>query len=116
MQKIETWRIKELSLVLQQMTELLRQGNNREWANVFSHFRTESQNIVTKKEFDANQIERLTRNIKNCFHNTSTLRNLVLSRESSLPDLDINQEFLQTKAHLLKILDDMKERMVEHIH
>jgi len=114
MQKIETWRIKELSLVLQQMTELLKQGNNREWANVFSHFRTESQNIVDKKEFDADQLERLVRNIKNCFHNTSTLRNLVLSKKSSLQD--INQEFLQAKAHLLKILDDMKDRMVEHMH
>jgi hypothetical protein len=116
MQKIETWRIKELSLVLQQMTELLKQGNNREWANVFSHFRIESQNIVDKKEFDAAQLERLVRNIKNCFHNTSTLRNLELSKEGSLPDLNINQELLQTKAYLLKILDDMKERMVEHIH
>lgn len=116
MQKIETWRVKELSLVLLQMTDLLRQGNNREWANVFSHFLTESQNILAEKEFDADQLERLIRNIKNCFHNTSTLRNLMLSRDSSLSDSDINREFLQTKAHLLKILDDMKERMVEHIH
>ena len=105
MQKIETWRIKELSLVLQKMSDLLRHSHNYEWSNVFSHFRIESHNILTKKEFDADQLERLIRNIKTCFHSTSTLRNS--------PN---NQEFLQTKAHLLKILGDMKERMVEHIH
>ena len=105
MQKIETWRIKELSLVLQKMSDLLRHGHNYEWSNVFSHFRMESLNILTKKEFDADQLERLIRNIKNCFHNTSTIRNSY-----------VNQEFFQTKVRLFKILGDMKERMVDHIH
>lgn len=116
MQEIETWRVKELSLVLQQMSELLKQGNNYEWANVFLHFLTESQNVLCKNKLHADQLKKLIQNIKNCFHSNSTLRHLVLSKEGSPPGFDINQEFLRTRARLLRILGDMEERMIEYIH
>lgn len=116
MQKIETWRVKELAIVLGQLSELLRQGNSYEWANVFSHFHTESQNILSKKEFDVEYVMRLIRNIRNCFHSTSTLKNLTLSIEDSPREVKVNHDFQLTKARLLKILEDIERRTIEHIH
>lgn len=116
MQKIETWRVKELALVLEQLSELLRQGNSYEWANVFSHFHAESQNIISKKEFDVEHVMRLIRNIKNCFHTTSTIRNLTLSSEDTPREVKINHDYHLTKARLLKILEDMEKQTIEHIH
>ena len=47
MQKIEKWRIQELTYVLNDLAEILKQGNNAEWANVFTHFYYEAQKINT---------------------------------------------------------------------
>ncbi|MFQ6108077.1 MAG: hypothetical protein ACE5L7_00800 [Candidatus Aminicenantales bacterium] len=116
MQKIETWRVKELSFVLEHLSELLRKGDNYEWANVFFHFRTESQNILLSKTFDVEQLKRLLQNIKNCFSRTSTLNHLVLQRKGSADHARINEDFQVMKARLLKILEDMEQRTVEHIH
>jgi len=57
MQKIEKWRLEELALVLNQLSEILREGNHCEWANVFHHFQDESQKILSKKEFDLDSLK-----------------------------------------------------------
>lgn len=115
MQKIEKWRVEELALVLIQLAELLKKGDNCEWSNVFFHFKDESLKIINSKEFDLDQLKRLLRNINNCFSGASSLKNIVLWHENSEEKKRINQELLQVRARLLKILTEIEIRTVEHI-
>jgi hypothetical protein len=116
MQKIEKWRLEELALVLHDLSELLRKGDNCEWANVFFHFHDESQKIISKKEFDLHLLKRLIQNIKNCFAGVSSLRNLVLWHMNSRENSKVNQDFKHSRARLLKILDDIEQRTIEYIN
>lgn len=116
MQKIEKWRLQELSLVLHNLSELLKKGDNREWANVFGHFHHELQKIILKKELDLEPLKRLIYNIKNCFIGLNSFKNLVLWHLNSKEKAKINQEFQHSRARLLKILDDMEQRTIEYIH
>lgn len=116
MQKIEKWRLEELSLVLNRLSELLRKGDHCEWANVFHHFQDESQNILSKNEFDLESLRKLIRNIKNCFQGVSSLKNLILYDLESDESRNINSSFQHTKTCLLKILEEMDKRTTEFIN
>lgn len=116
MQKIEKWRLEELALVLNKLSELLRKGNHSEWANVFHHFHDEAQKILMKQEFDLALLERLVKNIKNCFLGMSSLRNLILYDLELEESEKINQDFQHSKARLLKILENMAQRTIEYIN
>jgi len=115
-QKIEKWRLEELALVLNHLSELLRKGNNREWANVFYHFHTEAQNIISNREFDLEPLKKLIQNIKNCFLRLSSFKNLVFWPKDSGENEKINQDFQHSRARLLKILEDMEQRTIEYIN
>jgi hypothetical protein len=115
-QKIEKWRIQELSKVLKHLAGMLREGKNREWANVFEHYSHEAGYIVQRKKFDLHMLKKLVLNIKNCFDRMSSLHALVLSHESSKAKENLNREFLQTKAHLFQMLNDIENKCVERIH
>lgn len=114
-QKIEKWRIEELTLVLKQLGEVLKKGNNGEWANVFLHFYQEAQFITASKELDLGQVKKLLRNIKNCFSGMSSLQNIVLWHENTEEKILINEEFPQVRARLLKILDEIESRTIEYV-
>jgi len=116
MQKIEKWRLEELTLVLDRLSGLLRKGDHCEWANVFHHFQEESHKILSKKEFDLDSSKRLIRNIKNCFQGVSSLKNLVLRDLEYGESGKINHDFQRTRARLLKILEDMDKRTIEFIN
>lgn len=115
MQKIEKWRVEELALVISELSDLLRKGDDCEWANVFSHYHQESQKIVSNKEFNIDHLKKLVTNVKNCFSGASSLNNLVLWNESSEEMSRLNQELFQTRARLLKILEDMEDLAAEPI-
>ncbi len=115
-QKIEKWRIKELALVLSEIADMLRSGDNAEWANVFSHFQNESMNIISKMEFDLDALRKLITNIKNCFLGTHAFTNLALWHENTEKRTKLNQSLAFIRARLLEILNDMENRLPEHIH
>ncbi len=115
LQKIETWRIKELELILNQLGGLLRRGNNNDWANVFTHFHLESQQILTKKKFDLNALKRLVLNIKNCYESVSPFKNLSLCYKNSDETSGLNREFHLLKSQLFDVLLEIEDKAVDYI-
>lgn len=116
MQKIEKWRVEELALVLNELAELLKAGEHSEWANVFLHFLEETEKIISQQEFDSKAIEKLARNILNCFDRNSSFVNITLKNENPREEQKLNQTLLLTRARLLNLLNDIQERIIEHIH
>lgn len=116
MQKIEKWRIQELTIVLTHLTELLKRGNHTEWANVFSHYYYESQKLLLRKEFDLNDLKRLLQNIGNCFIGSSSFRNLTLWQDNQDRSESLNKEFNQVRSRLLVILAQMENQSVEYVN
>lgn len=115
MQKIEKWRLEELALVLKHLAELLENGDDREWANVFFHFHQESQGIISSRKFDIEQTMKLVMNIKNCCSVSSSFSNLVLYHENEKEKISLNQDLLKARARLQKILAAIENRGVEYI-
>jgi hypothetical protein len=116
MQKIEKWRIQEMAQVLNRLSQLLRLGDNSEWANVFSHFAKEAQNLIDQKILKLDGLKRLSQNIINCFDSTSSLRNLVLIQENNKKMEILNQEFRDTIRVLFEILAAMEEKWTESVN
>ncbi len=116
MQKIEKWRIEELALILKELVSLLKAGSNAEWASVFSHYYFESQKILHEESLDSESLLKLVKNIKACFKEISSLRNLVLWPQDSTQDKDINQDFIALRNRLLLILEEMEKRSREYIN
>lgn len=115
-QKIEKWRIKELALVLNELAELLKTGNNPEWANVFYHFQQEAEIIYSKPHFDMDLTKKLVRNIKNCFSGFSSFKNNIPSMDSSGKGIKIIKDFCLSKNRLVEILDAIDSLSEEQIH
>jgi hypothetical protein len=116
MQKIEKWRIQEMALVLNRFAELLIEGQNREWGNVFSHFFQEAMIIIQKTELDLDSLKRLILSIKGCFDRASSLRGLILHLDHPSSSEKLNQEFVEERVRLQKILLDLEERTKQLIH
>jgi len=116
MQKVEKWRVEELALVINELVVLLKAGDNNEWANVFSHFHGESKKIVSQKEFDSDSLNKLVKNINNCFHRSSSFTNIALKHKNPKEEQILNQALYLIRARLLKVLKDIEERITEHIH
>jgi len=115
-QKVEKWRVQELGQALNQLALLLRRGENTEWANVFSHFGHEAQNITTHENFDLDVLKRLAQNIVNCFDGISSLRKLVLNHENPRQMETLNQKFREAIQLLFEILASIEEKWTEPIN
>lgn len=115
MQRIEKWRLEEFTRALRHLAELLRSGDDREWANVFFHFHQESQAFIASKELDLEQIKKLLINIKNCYSGTSSFMKLILRHKNEKEKIRLNQDLYKTRAHLLKIMVEIENRIVEYI-
>jgi len=113
MQKIEKWRVEELSLALNELSDLLKKGNNREWANVFAHFDSEARDILQAEKFQIDQLKRLITNIKNCFSRSCSFSQLELQHGDPAEMRMINHEFSSAKLELLQLLENMEKQMVE---
>jgi CRISPR/Cas system-associated protein Cas10 (large subunit of type III CRISPR-Cas system) len=116
MQKVEKWRVEELDLLLKELCELLRKGDNCEWANVFSHFNDETKIIISKNDFDLNSLENLIKNIRNSFSHGISSTTLTLSHENTEMKKRLNQDFLHMRACILGSLKDMEYRTIETIN
>jgi hypothetical protein len=116
MQKIERWRIEELTLVLKEMVSLLKRGENREWANVFEHFLLEAEGVLLRDAFNLEEFKRLVQNILCCYLEGDSFRNLELSREQEAKLRDLNHELNRLKSRLYYLLTDLQTRFVEYIH
>lgn len=116
MQKVEKWRVEELALVLSELTDLLKAGDNREWANVFSHYYDETQKIVAKTEFDSSLLSKLVGNVRDCFHTSSSFTKIALKHDNPKEEQKLNQALYLIRARLLKVLKDLEERIVELVH
>jgi hypothetical protein len=116
MQKIERWRIEELTLVLKEMVSLLKRGENREWANVFEHFLLEAEGILLRDAFNLEEFKRLVQNILCCYLEGDSFRSLEIEegRKDALQDL--NQKLNRLKGRLYYLLTDLQSRFVEYIH
>ncbi len=116
MQKIEKWRIQELTQVLNQLAAILREGNNSEWASVFNHFAQEAHAIVQSVQFDLEGLKKLIMNMRSCFEGASSLHNLVLAEENSKKMEELNQEFTRVKGLLFMLLSDIEKKWAEPIN
>lgn len=116
MQKIEKWKIEELSLSLDELARLFLEGNNREWANVFRHFGEEAQKILSKTEFDLNALWKLVANIKNCFSESQYFVHVVLWNDDSEEKTKIDRDFFLVRSRLVEILKDLEHQARERIH
>ncbi len=116
MQRVEKWRIEELSSVLTELVVLLRSGDNAEWANVFSHYNEESCNIISGSEFNLNALHKLVRHIKNCFFGTRAFSHIILWHDNPEERTKLNRSLSFIRARLLNILKDIEDRLIEHIH
>ena len=116
MQKVEKWRVLELGQALNQLALLLRKGENTEWANVFSHFAQEAQNITHHENFDLDVLKRLAQNIVNCFDGTSSLRNLVLNHMNPRQMETLNAKFREAIQTMFEILASIEEKWTEPIN
>jgi len=116
MQKIEKWRVQELAAVLHQLSELLRKGENTEWANVVFHFYQEAQNILVKEDFDFDMLKRLLVNIRNCYSGVTSFKNLSLWHENQDLNFVINKEFQEVRTRLFRIIQEIEVRSVEYIN
>ncbi|MFC2169310.1 hypothetical protein ACFLRM_01925 [Acidobacteriota bacterium] len=115
MQKIEKWRVLELSIILKKLSELLKTGENYEWANVFAHFYQEAQEIVLLNDFDLDSLKKLIFSIKECFRSGESFKKLMFFENESKVSTGLNQEFLKVKSNLLEILLDLEKRSIEYI-
>jgi len=116
MQKIEKWRIQELVLILEELSDILKKGKNAEWASVFSHYHHEAQKILESETLKVQKLNRLIFNIKNCFHTGSSLDNPLIFEDMQKEFYGILKEFQTTRLRLLGIIQQMEDQLVEFIH
>jgi hypothetical protein len=116
MQKIERWRIEELTLVLKEIVRLLKQGENREWANVFEHFLLEAEGILLRDAFNLEEFKRLVQNILCCYLEGDSFRKLEINEKQEKKRWDLNQKLNRLKGRLYYLLTDLQTRFVEYIH
>lgn len=116
MTKIEKWRVEELSLLLDFLEALLRQGKNPEWASVFSHFNQEARLIISAGISSMAPLKRLVRDIKNCYGAGCTFAGLVLESDDFRTRKALNLEFGRARARLWSALLEIEKRMVEFVN
>jgi len=116
MLKIEKWRIEELTLVLGDLVETLQQGENREWANVFSHYHNEAERFLLKDRVHVEEFKRLVHNILCCYLEGDSFRRMVLYPGETEESLRKNRQFHHLQARLYHLLTDLQTRFVEFVH
>jgi hypothetical protein len=116
MTKIEKWRLQELIMVLQDLVESLKRGEQREWHHVFEHFVMEAEQILQKNTVRTEDFKRLVHNILCCFLEGDSFRNMRLFSGESMEEKGMEKRFQNQKARLYHLLTDLQMRFVEYIH
>ncbi|MBM3284572.1 MAG: hypothetical protein FJY81_01730 [Candidatus Aminicenantes bacterium] len=116
MQKIEKWRVEELSLLLGWLVSLLKEGLNPEWAAVFSHFDDESREILAVDPVNRAKLEKLVHSIKACFAPPCSFLYLSLARGNPAEQNGLDAEFLGVKVRLCRALKDIEDRLRDYVN
>jgi len=116
MHKVEKWRLQELALILSRLTDLLKLGDNQEWASVFDHYHQEIQAILLTRNYDRETINRHIQNIQNCFSGMSSFKNLILRHDNTSEMSRLNQEFYEEKVRLIEALMDFEKRLQVYVN
>jgi hypothetical protein len=72
--------------------------------------------IISKNEFVSDSLDKLVKNIKNCYFSSSSFTNIILRHENPKEKARINQSLYLTRARLLKTLMDLEDRLVDYIN
>ncbi|MBN1223027.1 MAG: hypothetical protein JXB23_07240 [Candidatus Aminicenantes bacterium] len=103
-------------MMLKYFHELLMQGNDTEWANVFLHFHHEAVGILTQNDLKLGSLKRLIQNIANSFEGFHSFTNLSLGRDEPEGKLEWNRDFQRAKGRLISILREIDKRTIELTH
>jgi hypothetical protein len=116
MLKIEKWRIEELVLVLGDIVDSLKQGENRDWASVFEHYLREAERFHLKDRVHIEEFKRLVHNIICCYLEGDSFRRMILFLGDSEESQTRNKKFHHQQARLYHLLTDLQTRFVEFVH
>ena len=116
MQKVEKWRVQELSIMLKHIHELLMKGGDSEWANVFLHFHHEAVEILARDDFKLDPLKKLVQNIASGLESFHSVTNLSLGHEDLKAKSEWNRAFQRAKARLISILTEIDRRTLEFTH
>ncbi len=116
MANIEKWRVEELSLLLKKLVSVLKEGQNPEWAGVFSHYDEESRLLLATGLVDLTRLRRLIRDIKSCFLFPSSFSSLLLQPNYFDEEGALQIEFRGLQGRLFCALEEIEVRLVEYIH
>lgn len=116
MEPLEYWRMQELSLVIQHIAELLKNGGQVEWSGVFAHYNDEILRMQSSEKLDINSLRKLLYNIKNCYTETRSFVYLELDHQNQAVEIQLNKDFFAERARLLNILYELGQRVMEYRH
>jgi hypothetical protein len=116
MSKVEPWRLKELTLLLDELVLTLQSGKNPEWAGVFAHFGHELTLLGSTGSGDQSELKRLIGSLQLCLAAGSGFSRLVLAGSEPAEGDGLNLRFSQLKAVLFKAVEDIGERLVEFVN
>jgi hypothetical protein len=114
-QKVESWRLEELAMLLDSLAASLEAAGSPEWARVFRHFREEARNIQAVAAHEADELKRLVRNIGLCFRDHVTIPDLSVDNEGRSDSSGINLRPSQAKARLRQALAEIDSRLIEYV-
>lgn len=115
MLRFEPWRLRELSILIDDLIITLRSGKNPEWASVFVHFGRELEILGRTSARDRDELTRLVRNIHCCLVEGSGLARLVLQGANDEENAELNRRFIYLKMRLRNALETIQGRLVEFV-
>jgi len=116
MSKVEPWRLKELALLLDELTLILESGKNPEWAGVFRHFGQELELLSSTRPDNRAGLKKLVRSIGLCLDTGGGFSRLVLDVSDSDEGMAISLRFGRLRVALVEAVKDLGERIVEFMH
>ncbi len=113
---IEIWRLRELATSLHDYAGRLQEFDEPEWARVFFHFEAECRAIVPHSPNGRIQLRTLLANIRTCFSDSASLRDLSLRAGLMGENREVLHELMSAQTDLLKLLEELDRATVEIIH
>lgn len=116
MSKVEAWRLKELSILLDELIFILNLGRHREWAGVFAHFGRELVLLGSVESTDDRYLRSLVGSMKLCLESGSGFSRLVLEGQESAEDGALNLKFSQLREALVIAVEEIGEMLAEFVN
>ncbi len=119
MRPIEGWRIKELADCLHQLALGLRDIQEPEWAQVFSHYEADCRRFlapVHSRSAEPREMKMFLANIRSCLSDSPSLKDILLQAELSREETEILGLLAISKDALLEILSELELQSIEFVH